>query len=96
MKSFESPTPSVDVLVCSDVLASGLNIASLDVVINYDVPSTLRSYVNRVARTARAGRSGATFTIVTQREEPTSSWDLISRHAIPKESLRPCGSRKIQ
>ncbi|KAI6199995.1 RNA helicase [Aphelenchoides besseyi] len=44
----------------------GLDIANVDVVINYDVPTNSKDYVHRVGRTARAGKSGTSITIITQ------------------------------
>lgn len=38
----------------------------MDVVLNYDVPTHSKDYIHRVGRTARAGRSGKSLTIVTQ------------------------------
>jgi superfamily II DNA/RNA helicase len=52
-------------LVASDVAARGLDIPDVSHVFNYDVPHHADDYVHRIGRTGRAGKSGATFMIVT-------------------------------
>ena len=55
----------VQLLVCSDVAARGLDIPDVSHVINYDAPHHSEDYVHRIGRTGRAGKSGAALTIVT-------------------------------
>lgn len=55
-------------LVCSDLIARGIDIPSVSHVISYDVPIDARKYVHRVGRTARAGRSGSAWSLVETQE----------------------------
>lgn len=58
----------VKVLVATDVASRGLDLPSVDLIINYDVPRVPSDYVHRAGRTARAGRGGRCITFVTQYE----------------------------
>jgi superfamily II DNA/RNA helicase len=55
-------------LVASDVAARGLDIPDVSHVFNYDAPIHAEDYVHRIGRTARAGRSGKAFTLVTRND----------------------------
>jgi ATP-independent RNA helicase DbpA len=53
---------SATVLVATDVAARGIDIASLELVINVDVPKDAEVYIHRIGRTGRAGESGLAVT----------------------------------
>jgi superfamily II DNA/RNA helicase len=55
----------LQLLVCSDVAARGLDIGGLSHVFNFDVPFHAEDYVHRIGRTGRAGREGHAYSIAT-------------------------------
>ena len=56
---------NVNILVCSDVAARGLDVKEITHVINYSLPSDLDSYVHRIGRTGRSGSTGIAMSLVT-------------------------------
>jgi len=59
----------VQLLVCSDVAARGLDIPDVSHIVNYDAPHHSEDYVHRIGRTGRAGKTGVALTIVTRADQ---------------------------
>jgi ATP-dependent RNA helicase DDX54/DBP10 len=68
MKRFRDGEASL--LIVTDVAARGIDLPSMAHVVNYDLPASPRVFVHRVGRTARAGKSGWAWSIVTGNELP--------------------------
>jgi len=68
---------SVDVLVATDVAARGIDIDDVTHVINYQCPEDEKTYVHRIGRTGRAGRTGIAITLVDWDDIPR--WQLIDK-----------------
>ena len=59
---------STRVLIATDVAARGIDIADLDLVINFEIPKQPEIYVHRIGRTGRAGKTGAAVTLALTHE----------------------------
>ncbi|GAA1208692.1 DEAD/DEAH box helicase [Prauserella alba] len=66
----------VDVLVATDVAARGIHVDDVTHVVNYQMPEDEKTYVHRIGRTGRAGKTGVAVTLVDWDEIPR--WKLIS------------------
>ncbi|MDR0852783.1 MAG: DEAD/DEAH box helicase [Clostridiales Family XIII bacterium] len=58
----------LDILVATDVAARGIDVNNIDVVVNFDLPQDADSYIHRIGRTGRAGKTGDTYAFVSQKE----------------------------
>ncbi|MCW8855565.1 MAG: DEAD/DEAH box helicase, partial [Gammaproteobacteria bacterium] len=59
----------LDILIATDVAARGLDVPRISHVVNYDIPHDTESYVHRIGRTGRAGRTGDAILFVAPREK---------------------------
>lgn len=59
---------NIELLIATDVAARGLDVTGVTHVFNFDLPQDTESYVHRVGRTGRAGKTGIAFTFVTPKE----------------------------
>ncbi|MGE2836448.1 DEAD/DEAH box helicase [Mycobacterium sp. SMC-4] len=75
LKAFR--TGEVDVLVATDVAARGIDIDDITHVINFQIPEDEQSYVHRIGRTGRAGKTGIAVTLVDWDELPR--WSMIDK-----------------
>jgi superfamily II DNA/RNA helicase len=75
LKAFR--TGDVDVLVATDVAARGIDIDDITHVINYQIPEDEQSYVHRIGRTGRAGKTGIAVTLVDWDE--LARWEMIDK-----------------
>lgn len=58
------------VLICTDLMARGVDFKAVQMVINYDLPQSAVSYIHRIGRTGRAGRTGQAVTFFTEDDLP--------------------------
>ena len=62
-------TGSSRVLITTDLLSRGIDVQQVSLVINYDIPRNLESYIHRIGRSGRFGRKGVAINFVTKDEE---------------------------
>ena len=59
------------VLICTDLMARGIDFKGVKMVINYDLPQSGVAYIHRIGRTGRAGREGEAITLFTESDIPS-------------------------
>lgn len=80
-------TGAIRVLITTDVLARGIDVQQVGLVINYDFPRDVATYLHRIGRTGRYGRKGCAINFVTRNDHmyvrDTESYYQISFHDLP-------------
>ncbi|CAL8315078.1 unnamed protein product [Merluccius merluccius] len=98
LKNFQQG--NIQLLICTDAAARGIDIEGIKCVVNYDAPQYLRTYIHRIGRTARAGKAGVAFTFLldVQRanflkmvKEAGSAG--IQKHAVKHQLLKNMAAR---
>ncbi len=82
MKNFKNK--KINMLVCTDVAARGIDVDNLTHVINFGLPQDIESYVHRIGRTGRAGQTGIALTII----EPSERYRLRQVENITKAPIK--------
>ena len=78
----------VDILVATDVASRGIDVSQVECVVNYDIPMDPLLYFHRVGRTARAGRTGKAFSLVSG-DETRDFARIVGMAKAPISPLRP-------
>ncbi|XP_021018651.1 ATP-dependent RNA helicase DDX51 [Mus caroli] len=98
LKQFEQG--KIQLLISTDATARGIDVQGVELVINYDAPQYLRTYVHRVGRTARAGKTGQAFTLLLKVQErkflqmvSEAGVPELTLHEIPRKLLQPLVAR---
>jgi ATP-dependent RNA helicase DDX5/DBP2 len=86
MKDFKSNT--LRCVVATDVAARGLDVKDIDLVINYDFPPNIETYIHRIGRTARAGKTGTAVSFFTDENIPVIR-DLMDVLTAAKQPIPP-------
>ncbi|RKP06567.1 P-loop containing nucleoside triphosphate hydrolase protein, partial [Thamnocephalis sphaerospora] len=87
----------IRLLICSDLVARGVDMDCVQAVISYDVPLYMKKYIHRVGRTARANRKGSAFTLVEEQEarafkemmRKAAHWEKVKRISVKPAALEP-------
>ncbi|WP_025762115.1 DEAD/DEAH box helicase [Dyadobacter tibetensis] len=75
-------------LIATDIIARGLDIAEVSHVINFDIPETPENYIHRIGRTGRADQMGTAISFVSEKDqEYVEEIEALMKYEIPETSL---------
>ena len=85
------------IMICTDLCARGVDLKAVNMVINYDLPTSAVTYIHRIGRCGRAGRSGKAITFFTESDFPhlrsiANVMKLSGCTNIPQWMLQHCNS----
>jgi ATP-dependent RNA helicase RhlE len=76
------------VLLASDMASRGLDIPSVTLVVNYDIPFAVETYVHRIGRSGRGDRLGNSITLTITDEDKHKITYIVQVHGIPIKALK--------
>jgi superfamily II DNA/RNA helicase len=83
------------ILLASDVIARGFDFTDIGIVINYDMPNRIETYIHRIGRTGRAGEIGNAVTLITTEQEMAMMKYIVQFHGMPiKETVTKSSKTK--
>ena len=80
---------NVATIVATDVAARGIDIDGITLVVNYDVPSDIDSFIHRIGRTGRIGRHGEAWSLVSKDDAPQMSKIIATYNLDVRETDAP-------
>lgn len=81
-------TNKIQILICTDIVARGIDICGLPYVVNYDMPNVPEDYVHRIGRTGRAGEKGMAISFVSAEEKKfLPEIEKLTKRAVHIEGL---------
>lgn len=75
-------------IIATDIVARGIDVAEVSHVINFDVPEVPENYIHRIGRTGRADKKGIAITFITEKEKPSlAAIETLMKYEIPVADL---------